>query len=241
VELRRGRAKAVRYRVEEGEREIDCDAVISTLALPQLVRMLAGRSWSRELCRSSERLRFRALRLCNVLLDRPQVSPHTWLYVSEPRYLISRIQEPRHRSPKMAPAGQSSLMLELPCDVGDRVWSAPEEEIYSRCMEELEDLGFSGLRAATLDHFSSFVKEGYPIYHLDYRRDREQLLGYVGSVDNLISCGRQGAFRYVFMDTAMEMGLFAADSVLSQGGRNRRSIAELRSESGLVEAQAVGA
>jgi protoporphyrinogen oxidase len=131
-------------------------------------------------------------------------------------------------------------MLEIPCDVGDATWQAPEDAIYQRCMDDLERLGLTGLRRDTLEHFSTFVPEGYPIYHLDYQEDRRRVLGWVGETANVISCGRQGAFRYVFMDTAMEMGIAAAGSLLERADR-RRQIAELRSERGLVEAAALTA
>jgi protoporphyrinogen oxidase len=206
--------------------------------------MLSRNSLPSDVSRSASRLRFRAIRLCNILLDQPEVSPHTWMYVSEPRYLMTRIQEPRQRSPFAAPDGKTSLMLEIPCALGDAVWTAPEDAIYDRCVDDLAHLGFSGVRAATLDHFPTFVEEGYPIYHLDYRRDRDRLLAYVEETENVISCGRQGAFRYIFMDTAMEMGMAAARSVLDGGSglsRRGRGIADLRSEHGLVESRALTA
>lgn len=240
VELHRGRVRAVRYVTGGREHELAADAVLSTIALPTLARMLAGGAPPADVAGAADRLRFRAIRLCNVLLDLPAVSPHTWMYVSEPRYLMARIQEPRQRSPFAAPPGQTSLMLEIPCHVGDAIWRAPQDDIYARCMDDLARLGFGELRRATLGHFSTYVEEGYPIYHLDYQRDRRRLLDYVGGVANLISCGRQGAFRYIFMDTAMEMGIAAA-TALVRGGRLARPIAELHAEGGLIEAQALTA
>jgi protoporphyrinogen oxidase len=245
------RVTAVRYVRDGAEREVACDAVISTIALPLAARML-GRSSTLasmpvNVLESADRLRFRAIRLCNVLLDLPEVSPHTWMYVSEPTYLMTRIQEPRRRSPFAAPEGKTSLMLEIPCDVGDDVWNAADGDIYDRCMHDLEKLGFRGLPRATLGHFSTFVPEGYPIYHLEYQRDRAALLGFVGErAANLVTCGRQGAFRYIFMDTAMEMGVAAAAAVLERGGARLisgvgRQIADLRAEQGLVETQALTA
>jgi hypothetical protein len=137
-------------------------------------------------------------------------------------------------------------MLEIPCHVGDAVWSASEDDIYARCMHDLERLGFADLTKKTLGHFATFVPEGYPIYHLDYQRDRHALLGFVGeAASNLVTCGRQGAFRYIFMDTAMEMGIAAAAAVLARNGTgarlDSRPIVELRAERGLVETQALTA
>src|SRR5262249_29158399 len=129
--------------------------------------MLAGPSLPGEVARAAGRLRFRAIRLVHLLLDRPEFSPHTWLYVSEPRYRIARIQEPRRRSPEMAPPGMTSLMLELPCDVGDATWCASDDEVTARCLDELRTLGFGDVGRDLRGHFSSFVEEGYPVYHLD--------------------------------------------------------------------------
>ncbi len=235
---RRGKVVAVGWVDATGEHQLGCDAVISTVPLPLLARMLAKSDLSSSLDAAARRLQFRGIRLLNILVDQPEVSPHTWMYVSEPRYLAARIQEPRHRSPDMTPPGQTSLMLEIPCTVGGEIWRASDETIYQRCLEDLGHLGFPDLRARTLDYFSSYVEEGYPIYHLEYQRDRQALLGYVGDRADLVSCGRQGAFRYIFMDTAMEMGLAAARRVAGGGSSN---ITELDSKPQFIEAKALTA
>jgi protoporphyrinogen oxidase len=234
-----GRVRAVRFAAAGGDEELTCDAVISTVALPLVARMLGGAALPALVARAAGRLRFRAIRLVHLLLDRPEVTPHTWLYVSEPRYCIARIQEPRRRSPEMAPAGRTSLMLEIPCDIGDAIWCAPSAALTERCLDELRALGFPDLRRDLLGHFCSFVEEGYPIYHLDYRRERARVLDWCRATPNLVSVGRQGAFRYVFMDTAMEMGLAAAELLLGRAGVELPS--ELGGDSGLIESRALTA
>ena len=233
---RDGRVRAVRFAGERGDEELPCDAVISTVSLPLVARMLGGTALPRDVAYATDRLHFRAIRLVHLLLDRPEFSPHTWLYVSEPRYRIARIQEPRRRSPDMAPAGRTSLMLELPCDVGDELWRAGDDAVTARCLDELAELGFGEVARDLRGHFSSFVAEGYPIYQLDYRRERARALAYVGETPNLTSVGRQGAFRYLFMDTAMEMGVAAAERLLGRAGVTPPS--ELDAGGGLIEARA---
>jgi protoporphyrinogen oxidase len=237
LDVRRGKIRAVRYRERGSEHELRCDAVISSISLPQLAQM-TGRLPG-DVTDSARRLRFRAIRLMNVLLDGPPVSPHTWMYVSEPGYLMARIQEPIHRSPDMAPAGATSLMLEIPCEVGDATWSAPEGIIYDRCIDDLRRLGFADIRSRTRDYFSSYVREGYPIYHLDYQTDRSKVLRHLEDFEGLVSCGRQGAFRYIFMDTAMEMGIAAARAVAA--GRGTSRISELGASADLLEGKALTA
>lgn len=224
---------------------IEADHVISTLALPQLVSMLAqsepapfAASAARAALQAAERLRFRAVRFLNIKLDRPRFSPHTWMYVSEPRYLATRIQEPSHRSPYAAPPGKTSIMLEIPCQAGGPVWAMPDEALYERCLADLQELGFSGVRRDTLGYFCTYVEEGYPIYERDYLAQRQAALDYVERVDNLTSCGRQGAFRYVFMDTAMEMGQLAAIRAM-EGRSATAEAAGLRSDKGLIETRSV--
>jgi protoporphyrinogen oxidase len=83
------------------------------------------------------------------------------------------------------------------------------------------------------------VPEGYPIYHLGYDEDRRQVLRHVHGVRGLASCGRQGAFRYIFMDTAMQMGLEAARALLA--GRSTERASELGAAPGVHEAKALTA
>jgi len=237
---RDGRVRAVRFSsAERGDEELRCDAVISTIALPLVARMLGAGSLPSQVARAADRLRFRAIRLVHLMLDRAEFSPHTWLYVSEPQYRIARIQEPRRRSPDMAPPGRTSLMLELPCDVGDATWTASEADVTARCLDELGALGFGDVARDVRGHFSSFVGEGYPIYELDYRRQRQRVLDFLGETPNLVTVGRQGAFRYVFMDTAMDMGVAAAEQLLGRAGAMAPS--ELGADSGLIEARALTA
>ena len=98
-----GHVRAVSFAGPRGDEELalrrgHLDGVAAAVGAHARRRLAAARRRARR-----RRLRFRAIRLMHLLLDRPEFSPHTWLYVSEPRYRIARIQEPRRRSPDMAP------------------------------------------------------------------------------------------------------------------------------------------
>ncbi len=45
---------------------------------------------------------------------------------------------------------------------------------------------------------------------INYNEKRDGTIEYLNNFDNLIMAGRQGTFRYIFLDTAMETGLMAA-------------------------------
>lgn len=228
------RVRAVVVEQEGRRHEIPCAGVVSTMPLPELVRALGGRG--EEMEEAAYRLRYRGVRFLNILLDMPDFSENTWIYVPHPRCRMTRIQEPKRRSPFMAPPGKTSLMLEIPASPGDGVWETPADELLEQGLCELEMLGFS-VRERVLNAFVVSTTHAYPIYTLGYQAHRDRLLGFVNRFENLISVGRQGLFRYIFTDTAMEMGIRAAAWLLEGG--DRESIYRLDWQPSLKEIRSV--
>lgn len=213
--------------VETDQGPIPCDAVISTLPLPAVVRMTGGDCG----------LRFRGLRFLNFPMAMADVSPWTWQYLSDPDMLGTRLQEPRRRSPEMAPPGMTSLMLEIPCDPGDAVWSMPDEALFRRAGGDLQRLGIDPAKA-TGEMFSARAANAYPLMTVGYGRLRDRAIGHLAPIGNLVQCGRQGTFRYIFTDTAMEMGQMAAAMLLA-GEDRRPAIYDHRNEKTVIEAGSV--
>jgi protoporphyrinogen oxidase len=116
----------------------------------------------------------------------------------------------------MAPAGKTSAMLEIPCDAGDTIWNASLPELRALADRELSTLGIDV--GEVVGAFSVKVEHGYPIYHVGYEAERQALLREVLRVPNLRTAGRQGLFRYVFMDAAMQMGTLAAEQLRAGEG-----------------------
>ena len=236
---RAGRLASVRARGPEGEPvELPCDHVLSTIPLPVLARLLPLPLSPAETAALGG-LRFRALRFLNVFLDRERLSPHTWQYVGDPRCIFTRIQEPKQRSPFAAPPGRTSMMLEVPCDEGDRVWEASDDALLARALADLRTLGIDVARQVR-GCFSTRAAHAYPVYRIGYRAARDRLLARVARVPNLITAGRQGLFRYVFMDAAMAMGIRAAARI--DAGTSERATDELlgvADEPRLLETQSI--
>jgi protoporphyrinogen oxidase len=204
-----------------GAMRIPSGQLLSTIPLPALVEALAPG-------RPKARLAFRALTFLNLILARRDFSENTWMYVASGGLRTSRIQEPKRRSPAMAPEGRTSIMLEIPCDVGDDVWRAGTAELRERMEGELASLGFQ--MDDVRDAFAVRVEHGYPIYHLGYEAERQALLAEVARFANVRTAGRQGLFRYVFMDAAMQMGILAAQQMMrgERGGRGIDAIGRAR-------------
>jgi protoporphyrinogen oxidase len=235
VHVHQGRVTRVEFDHQGQRQSLACDALISTLPLPELIRMLTPSVCPEGLAAAAQ-LRFRSLRFLNLLVDQPEISGNTWTYVSEKKYLMTRIQEPKQRSPLNAPKGQTSLMLEIPCQAGDEVWNATDNELFERCIKDLHELGIE-IQGHVIDYFSTRARHAYPIYRHGFKTHRQTLYDVVNRYDNLITSGRQGTFRYIFADTAMEMGFAAARYLRGQG--SKADIYDLRVEKTLLEAGAV--
>jgi len=165
------------------------------------------------------------------------VSPWTWQYLSDPDMLATRLQEPRRRSPEMAPPGMSSLMLEIPCDPGDPTWCASDESLFDRAKLDLSRLGIDASKA-TGEIFGAGAANAYPLMTVGYGAERERAIAHLARTRNLVQCGRQGAFRYVFTDAAMEMGQMAAAMLLC-GDDRRRAIYDHRNEKTVIETESI--
>jgi protoporphyrinogen oxidase len=216
LETANDRVTAVYVDDLHGPSRIPTGEVLSTIALPELARALTPHAALPE----ARALRFRSLVFLNFALARADVSENTWMYVASGGLRISRIQEPKRRAPAMAPAGRTSMMLEIPCDVGDDVWTADVAALKDRFARELAHLGFAiddvlGASVVRVEH-------GYPVYHLGYDADRRALLAQIERFANVRTAGRQGLFRYVFMDGAMQMGIEGARQMTSGERANGR-------------------
>ncbi|MFC1855018.1 FAD-dependent oxidoreductase [Thermodesulfobacteriota bacterium] len=218
---------------ENGERKrIECDHLISTIPVDGLCDILVDDGEKGVL----PKLSYRSLRFLNVLVDKEKISDNTWLYVSEAKYFMTRIQEPKKRSPFSAPDGKTSVMLEIPCNVGDETYSCSDEKLFDRGMDGLKALGFD-LKGLSSDFFTTYADHAYPVYSLDYKENVAELIKVTNRYDNLITCGRQGLFRYIFMDTAMEMGLLAADKIM--GSATMADIHSVGLEKDLLEVKSI--
>jgi protoporphyrinogen oxidase len=233
TELRREGGAVTRVSYVRGGREESegADFVVSTAPLPRLAEMI--RPGEPRALEAAARMQFRGLRFFNMVVDRPQVTDNTWIYVPEPEYFFFRVQDLRNWSPSLCPPGKCALELEIACDPGDEKWRMSDEEVREVCMR--------GLAAVELDlagdveaYASSFDAYSYPVYDLDYRDKLRAVLDFIWPLENLVTIGRGGLFRYNNMDHSLTMGLLAARHVAR--GESRDRILDIAKEQTVFEA-----
>jgi protoporphyrinogen oxidase len=201
--------------VSDGTREqiIEGDEFISSIPMTELGQSMDPAADSRVVA-AADSLSYRALITVHLMLDRPQVTNDTWIYVHEPRVRFARMHEPRNWSPELAPPGKTSLVLEFFCDVGDPTWERSDDEVCQMAVEDLSD-GLKLIeRRDVMDAFAVRSRDAYPRYSLGYRAAVDTLKRHLAGYDNLSLVGRGGMFRYNNADHAIETGFRAARKVL---------------------------
>lgn len=196
------------------ERSVRADAVVSTIPLGVLARILDPRC-GEEVQRAAQALKFRDLITVNVKLARKQVTGDTWLYVQDEDILFGRMHEPKNWSPAMVPDDQhTSLVLECFCSRGDHIWEMSNETVAQRCIRDLVDkLGF--LKDQDVAGFTvARTVQAYPIYDLHYKQNIKTVNDFLRRHEGLSVVGRGGSFRYNNADHSIEMGLLLARRLL---------------------------
>jgi protoporphyrinogen oxidase len=213
VEHRDGQIVAVHYQRDGREYVDPCDAVVSSLPLPLLVRLLTPAA-PEDVMRSASALSYRAMIFCFVEIDKPGVSDDHWTYFPDEHIIFNRTSEMRNFSPDAVPEGKTSLTLEITCDIGDELWTAPEDEIFERSVQGLLDTELIEDRSQVTGHFFRRLTHAYPTYDIDFESRIGHLAYHLAEYDNLVNAGRQALFRYVNTDHVMEMGFSAAQELL---------------------------
>ncbi len=194
------------------EERIACDSVVNTAPLPALIDLL-GDAASPEARAAARLLRFRAITIVGLRIKRPKALPAQSIYFTNKTF--NRLSETRnYGGSEICAPDETVLLCDITCDVGDRIWSAPAEELGRQCAKELAEEGFlkESELAESVVLRSTF---GYPVYMVGYEKAIDTLMTELMKFPNLVTGGRQGLYKYVDMDIASEMGISMGEFILS--------------------------
>ncbi len=193
--------------------------VISTLPITHVVKMLDPAPEAAILAAVGA-LRFRHVVLLALFLDVDQVSNHGSLYFPDKRIPFTRTFEPKNRSAAMAPVGKSSLVLEIPCQRHDPLWTTTTEELTATMLAHLEELRL--VRAGTVIGAASHrMLQAYPILDLASTPALATLRHYLGGFANLHLFGRNGTFTYLHLHDLFRQAGELADQLAGQPRSSR--------------------
>lgn len=184
------------------------DVVVSTIPLPNLLTLLhPARA---DVTATASKMRFRDFISVNLILDKKEVFPDTWIYVHDPSVKMGRIQNFKNWSPFMtANSDHTPVGCEYFCTEGDALWTMPDKDLVELASREIKAIGLS--EGATVKDGSVYrVRNAYPMYTGPYREAIKHAKEVLAGIGNLEVAGRGGMFRYNNMDHSILSGWLAA-------------------------------
>jgi protoporphyrinogen oxidase len=197
---------------ESGETEHDVDGVISTLPLNELILSLDPPPPA-EVLDAARRLRYRDLCVVALMLRDPPGFPDNWIYLHDPDTRAGRVQNFGAWSESMVPEGRGCLGVEYFCFRGDEIWELPEQEAITLAADELARIGLVD-PAHVLGGAKVLVPNAYPMYDANYEAAVRVIRGWLTTLENLQTCGRNGLHRYNNQDHSMWTGALAVLNLL---------------------------
>lgn len=124
--------------------------------------------------------------------------------------IFHRVGEPKNAGLEVKPADYTTLIVEMTCEVGDEKWTGSHFE------EVVADLESEGLcqKADIVEKHLIHSRYAYPIFKKGFETHLDIIQEYLSRFTNLRSTGRQGAFTYPNMHSAMRMGAEAVTDLL---------------------------
>jgi len=187
--------------------------VVSSVPVTQLLSLFDPLPPT-EVVQAASSLRFRSQVYVFLTIDREFVTKDNWIYFPDQSIPFGRISEMKNFSKDMCPPGKTSLFVEYFCFSGDAIWSKSNDDMKELTITWLEKLHFI-TRSEVLNTYHYRQEHVYPIYDLQYRAHLDTVLKWLDQFENFYAIGRPGRFRYTNQDHSLEMGILAAQSILT--------------------------
>ncbi|MCC6989408.1 MAG: FAD-dependent oxidoreductase, partial [Acidobacteria bacterium] len=199
--------------------------VLSTIPLTALARLVSGAATPPPLAAASG-LGYRGMVLIYVTLEAEQFTEFDAHYFPEAHLRISRMSEPKNYSLTVAP-GRTVLCAELPCAVGGAEWTMSDAQLLELFRGDITAAGLGPLPPVARVHVER-IPQAYPLYTEGYRQAFDALDQWAGTLEGLVTFGRQGLFVHDNTHHTMAMAYALADCLQPSGALDRTRWAEAR-------------
>lgn len=197
----------------EGNRRIFEGAdFISSIPISELAASISPPA-AKSVIGTADKLTYRSLLTVNLMINRRECLPDTWIYIHSPEVKVGRVQCFKNWSPFMVASDDcSSLGLEYFCTENDQLWKSPDEQLIELGKSEIKKLGLAEPESV-FDAFVIRMPKTYPVYSSGYRKHLDTIKNYLATFKNLQCVGRNGMFRYNNMDHSILSALLAVENV----------------------------
>ncbi|MEI9951066.1 MAG: NAD(P)-binding protein [Pseudomonadota bacterium] len=189
----------------ENER-VPFDVLLSSIPLPRLLELID--EVPEPVRQAADKLRCSHLHYLDVALSRQSGKDFHWAYVPEAKYPFYRVGCYSHFSAALAPAGQSSLYVELadrsPPDLERLLPEVARGLIEMGVIDSADEIQFA--RTRRIDY-------AYVIFDHDYFAALDVIRPFL-EASRIISSGRYGDWNYSAMEDAILFGKAAAERAI---------------------------
>jgi protoporphyrinogen oxidase len=214
IHTRDQRVIGVDVEIDGRTERLDCDLLVSSIPLQETVAALGGADdpGIAAALAAARQLQFRGAFLVYVVVDRPQVTNHHWLFFPERDVMFGRVFEQKQMSDAMGPPDQTVLCCDFTDDEGGPLWRQSDEALAARCVADLEKVGLID-RAWVKSTFVKRLPKFYPRYDLHYKQTTSILYDFLKRYDGLVPTGRIGFYNYNNSDHCVDMGKYIAQQL----------------------------
>ena len=194
----------------ENGKILEAKYIVNTLPINSIVQMLDPLP-SKNLIKIANNLKFRNLKICLMELDFPKLSNNASIYFPDAHIPITRIYEPKNRSPQMAPRDKTSLAIEVPYSQGDEISALTDDEVIDKVKRTLvkeklfEDSDVLNKRLVD-------IKNAYPILKVGNERNIGELVSFLQSFNNQKLIGRNVEFDYLHTHKIMDRAKYLVNT-----------------------------
>ena len=185
--------------------------VLSTLPVNELILMFDGHIPD-DIIDSARGLDFVSEVFLYMNVKKPDIFGVPLFYFSEPEFPFNRIYDVGEFSRDMVPAGKNAICLEISCNYNDEIWNTDDSGLFEKCIVPLERHRLFD-RELVEDYHTRRLVHAYPRFRIGYEKRLKTVFGYISTLSNLISFGRQGLFTYANIDDAIWMGFEVAKNI----------------------------
>ncbi|QHI97963.1 NAD(P)-binding protein [Xylophilus rhododendri] len=190
--------------------EADYEKLVSTLPLPELVRLATD--VPDQVCEAARHLVATSVDLLSFGVQRPDAFSELWFYIYDDDVLAARAHSPSAKSADNCPPGCSSIQFEIYSSAA-RPHGLSADALAADCVRALEKWGMArGEELRLLDH--RCVRWANVLFPTGMEAQRQIVLDWAESAG--IACaGRFGAWEYLWSHQAYASGQAAAQRVLA--------------------------
>jgi len=187
-----------------GELLMPYETIVSTLPLPELIKLISG--VPEAVRQAASFLRTNSILVVNLGIDRPQLTEKHWIYYPEADYSFFRISFPMNFKPNTVPPDSSSVACEISYSEGREIDRAG---IVDRVVADLRRSGVLSSDDAVIFQDTLDIKYAYVVFDRQ-RKPAVRLIHEYLRENDIYPCGRYGEWAYLWSDEAILSGRHVA-------------------------------